>query len=353
MPLPHHQSEPSKLCQTISRLIGIGLLCLAGASCSCENKDADASAAALVGELRTSLQPLSSPASAPGRLSEATRGYLDYYRIRLDASGYQIGTFESGGETLAAQFYRSGKPGKGTVVIVHGYLDHSGSEANLISHLAGEGYNVAIYDQPGHGLSTGERVSAWRFATYRGAFNDFLDLVSETMPPPYHAIGHSMGGTVLADHMLKAEDSPLQRVILATPMIRDSLPRPVRRLTVVLAPLIEYVPRIPADNSTDETLGPRVLADPLQARCVSSHSARSFALWQWRVRSAPANGWSPLVLNAGIETVIDGEYTDRWLKRTFPKGRHITFEGSRHQLFNEVEPIREKVMRAISEELER
>ena len=335
----------------VARATATGLVGLLVVSCSCKNKNSDPEAAVMVGKVRSELRPLTLDEN--NTLSEAENGYLDYYGIDVDRSRYTFGSFESRGVTLSAQISRAPAPSKGTVIIVHGYLDHTGSEKNIITHLAEEGYNVATYDQPGHGLSGGDPVSTWSFVTYRQAFDDFLDMVTETLPPPYHAVGHSMGGTVLADHMLiAAEDSPLERVILATPLIRDTIPRPVRRLGIMLSPLIEYVPRIPASNSTDESLGTFVMADPLQYRCVSSHSARSFAMWLWHVRKAPPNDWEPLILNAADETVIDGEFTHKWLKRTFPKGRHITFEG-RHQLFNEVEPIRKKVLAAVSAELER
>ena len=159
---------------------------------------------------------------------------------------------------------------------------------------------------------------------------------------------------MLADHLLKYDDTPLRRVVLITPLIRDVLPRPLRRFGIVLSPLVEYVPRPIQHNSTDEELGPRVLADPLQARCLSTHSGRAFAFWQHRNRNAPPSAWSPLVFYAEIETVVDEDYSKEWMRRTFPKARVVEIGGgSRHQLLNEVEPLRKQVLAAIGEELAR
>ena len=38
-------------------------------------------------------------------------------------------------------------------LISHGYYDHAGLYGHLIEHLLSRGWNVAIFDQIGHGLS--------------------------------------------------------------------------------------------------------------------------------------------------------------------------------------------------------
>ena len=41
-----------------------------------------------------------------------------------------------------------------TVLLSHGYLDHAGFQRPLLAWLLQHGYNVIVFDQPGHGLSS-------------------------------------------------------------------------------------------------------------------------------------------------------------------------------------------------------
>ncbi len=289
----------------------------------------------------------------PSSLSRYQRAYLDFYGIHADSENFRFGTFESGGLTLSCQLLHSPTNGKGTVILVHGYLDHSGCLRHLINRLAAEGYNVAVYDHPGHGLSEGKQVSIDDFATYESAFSDLLAHVRSRMPPPYDVVAHSMGGTVVVDHLLNHPDSSLRRVVLVAPMIRDATPWVFRRFGHTISPLVDYLPRIAEKTSSDLAFCAGLKTDPLESRVVSTRWSRSFIRWQRKSLNAPQSTRSPLITEAEIDTVIDGAYTHQWLHRTFPASRFVQIEGGRHHLLNEAQPLREHVLDIVSEELRR
>jgi alpha-beta hydrolase superfamily lysophospholipase len=313
----------------------------------------DAEASATVGAVISGLRPIASV--SPGRVSGCQLAYLDYYGIEAGTADCQFGTFESGGMKLAAQFYRPLQSDRGTVIVVHGYLDHAGCARHLINRLVTEGYNVAAYDHPGHGLSEGRRVSTENFAIYEAAFSKFVSVVRSTLPGPYDVVAHSMGGTAVIDHLQTHKSSGLRRVVLISPLIQDATPKHLKRFGHVISPLINYMPRIPENSSSDLGLAKSIKADPLQSRFVSTHWSRSFARWQRlsRIKKPQPSVRSPLVFNAGIETVIDGKTSDRWMRRTFPDGQFRMIDGGRHQLLNEAEPMREQVLGMICDELQR
>jgi hypothetical protein len=63
---------------------------------------------------------------------------------------------------------------KATVIIVHGYLDHSGLYGRLIRWSLEQNYNVICFDLPGHGLSSGEPANIDSFATYTHIFRQVI-----------------------------------------------------------------------------------------------------------------------------------------------------------------------------------
>ena len=57
---------------------------------------------------------------------------------------------------LVRRFADTGSP-RGTVLISHGYGEHSGRYLPLQEALVGAGYDIAFYDHTGHGTSGGPR----------------------------------------------------------------------------------------------------------------------------------------------------------------------------------------------------
>ncbi len=350
--LSEARSRPAAAAMARALLVlPVALGCLCSSACTCASGRVDPADRAVVTKARQDLRPLRSVAA--GRLPPALRAYLDLYGIRAGGAGHPIGTFQSGGLVLASQLIRSSKQGRGTVIIVHGYFDHSGIERHLINRLTGEEYSVAIYDHPGHGLSEGRRISTKDFSIYETGFSDFLDVVTRNQPAPYHVVAHSMGCTVVIDHLLRKETTRLKRVVLVAPLIRDSISGPIRVFGHVVSPVIDYLPRVAERSSSDPAFLDSLKADPLQFRCVSTHWSRAFVAWQRSVRDSGPRRESPLILNAGNDTVIVDEFGQRWMKRTFPAGRFLTIEGGHHHLLNEAQPIREQVLDIISSELRR
>ena len=84
--------------------------------------------------------------------------YFEHYGLDFPGVSHTFGRLESRGRRLAGHVFLPDEP-RGTVVVLHGYLDHVGVHSRLIRFLLGTGHAVAAYDMPGHGLSSGRRAS--------------------------------------------------------------------------------------------------------------------------------------------------------------------------------------------------
>ena len=101
----------------------------------------------------------------------------------------------------------NGLSAKATVVIVHGFGEHSGRYLPLAKALVNAGYAVYAYDQRGHGKSGGPRayINAWD--EYVTDFEQAMTRVLESSGDlPLFLFGHSMGGLVVASYLIKHKD---------------------------------------------------------------------------------------------------------------------------------------------------
>ena len=119
-------------------------------------------------------------ASAP--IDELT-DYLQFYRLPQDTSNLKLtaGTTEDH-ETVIMSW----RPTKslGTVIVVHGYMDHIGLYGHLIRHLLGRQLTVVCLDLKGHGLSSGAACSITTLVTMLLKYNQSLPFVRFTLRDP-------------------------------------------------------------------------------------------------------------------------------------------------------------------------
>ena len=124
-------------------------------------------------------------------------------------------------------YYQSHHPvGKqmATLVIVHGFSEHSGRYRYLFEPLTRGGVALYGFDLRGHGRSAGRRGHITKWREYLEDLKVFLDLVNaQEKDTPIFLLGHSMGGLIVLDYLGNKEYSQkLQGVILSAPPLKPS-----------------------------------------------------------------------------------------------------------------------------------
>ena len=311
-------------------------------------------------QIEKNLTPLDFDADV--KPSPSFAAYCRYYGMDMAGIRHVFGTFPSGDYQLAAHVFFTkphnagtdySGPGRGTAFLLHGYYDHTGTLKNLIRHCLDAGLNVAVFDLPGHGLSSGERVSIDDFAAYSTALKDFIRTCAPHMPGPFHLIGHSTGGAAILDYLYRENaDGTLpafKNIILLAPLIRSAhwhLSKTGFHLTRVFT---DTVPRKLRNSSTDPAFIAALKNDPLQARHVSYKWVG--ALYDWNKKMA-ARGSMPnplLVIQGTKDRVVDWRYNIRFLKKRAP---HLTVKyirGAKHQLANETSDFKKAVFNSMDD----
>ena len=107
----------------------------------------------------------------------------------------------------------------GTVLLAHGYAEHSGRYAHLRSALTRAGYDVAYYDHAGHGTSEGPRARVDVGALIRDFGDARRTALAHARTPDLFLFGHSMGGIIAAASTI-LDPTRLRGTVLSAPALR-------------------------------------------------------------------------------------------------------------------------------------
>jgi acylglycerol lipase len=103
----------------------------------------------------------------------------------------------SDGLRLAERRWNPGGAPRATVILVHGFTEHSGRYASTAAALNHCGYAVAASDLRGHGKSAGSRCFVRTFDDYIDDLECFYQRIGHGAgEKPVFVLGHSLGGLI-------------------------------------------------------------------------------------------------------------------------------------------------------------
>ena len=110
---------------------------------------------------------------------------------------------------------------KGVVVVCHGFGEHSGSYKELAEHLEKENYACIIFNQRGHGdLPPKKRGVIPSYQAFMDDIKSVVDYAKNEVPNiPIALYGHSMGGNIALNYLLKHGQSEFKCAILEAPWL--------------------------------------------------------------------------------------------------------------------------------------
>jgi lysophospholipase len=129
------------------------------------------------------------------------------------------------GWQVRSLFWPPSRPDTGSILFLTGRADFAEKYAETFHDLVDAGWGVATFDWRGQGMSGRVGIDAMAGDVPDGGFDIWLaDLDAmvawfhRVLPPPWYAIGHSMGGHMLQRH-LAGENAEFTRAVLLSPMI--------------------------------------------------------------------------------------------------------------------------------------
>lgn len=158
---------------------------------------------------------------------------------------------------------------KATVLVVHGYGEHSGRYAHVMTALANAGYAAYALDHIGHGRSEGLRAFIDNFDIPVTHLKEFKDRVVAQQPDgKLFMLGHSMGALISLAFTLRYQPELDGLLISGAPVNADANVSPVMvQLGYILNRIVPRLPLLAPGGtnilSTDPAVGEAFAADPL------------------------------------------------------------------------------------------
>ncbi|WP_293265685.1 alpha/beta hydrolase [Neptunomonas sp.] len=284
--------------------------------------------------------------------------YMEMYQLAPLAEHYQLrmGIVSYESCDLVVQHYMQVGASCGTVVLVHGYMDHVGLYSQLISNLLKKDWNVLCYDLPGHGLSTGDSYAIDDFSTY--ALQLELVLQQQSFQKPCVLMGQSTGGAIVLSHQKlfasKQETDPIAQRILLAPLIRPAQYHAIWLKYKVLRYFLKRVRRFHSNNSHDDAFLCFLRSqDPLQKQWVAVSWIGAMLEWVEEIEAGTPQLINMTVIQGTDDNTVDWQHNLSVLQRLFSNLEVELIEDGRHHLVNEGLPWRRLVFDKVGEVLSR
>jgi len=241
-------------------------------------------------------------------------------------------------------------PARGLVLLVHGLGEHVGRYATLSAWLNQAGWDVAGYDQRGHGASGGARGAIAQPDSMLDDLGVVIDALRHEAKRPLVLLGHSLGGLIAARFVgegLAAQRAgwwrPVDGLVLSSPALDPGMSGVQRTLLSVLGPL---APRLVVGNglnpkgiSRDPAVVRAYVGDPLVHDRVTPLLVR-FIVEAGELVRALAPQWAvpTLLMWAGADRCVAPAGSAAFAAAA-PSGRltHTCYPQMAHEIFNEPE----------------
>ncbi len=244
---------------------------------------------------------------------------------------------------LFVQIWEAKKP-KALICLVHGQGEHSGRYLNVANYFNTQSFSVMAIDLQGHGKSDGKRGHILKLDEYLGNVEALVQEATSRFPNlPKVIYGHSMGGNVVANYILKNQDANIQAIVLTSPWFKLAFEPP--KFKVMLANLVRNImPSYTEQNtldgkglSRDENVGKAYVSDELVHGDISASAF--WALSQGgevAIENAHLFSKPTLVMHGMADSITSHKGTQEFAEKNKQFVHFKGWENHFHELHNEL-----------------
>lgn len=284
----------------------------------------------------------------PQAESKSIQAYIQFYGFDFPDVIHVTGYFESEDRKVWGQVFLPTSP-VGTLFLVHGYFDHAGILKNLIEYGLTQGFAIAVFDLPGHGLSSGDRGAIGSFSEYVSVLKTFINEYSEDLPPPFHLITHSTGGSIAYEYLNQTKCIDFDKIVLLAPLVHNAHWFLSTIGYHLAKPFTDTLKRTYRRNSSDEQFLEFSRKDPLQNNYLSIRFLDALHTWNKKIEKYDTISKPVLVIQGTDDIIVDWEYNLNFLKSKIDGLEVELVNKANHHLINESKELRQQVLHRIFE----
>jgi alpha-beta hydrolase superfamily lysophospholipase len=261
----------------------------------------------------------------------------------LESQEFNITNSEQGKQLFARLWEVENS--KMLICLVHGQGEHSGRYLNVANYFISQSFSVMAIDLQGHGKSDGKRGHILKLDEYLGNVGALMKEANNRFPKLTKVIyGHSMGGNVVANYILKNQNANLQGIVLTSPWFKLAFEPPIFK--VMLAKLVRNImPSYTEKNSLDgqglsrdEAVGRAYVSDELVHGDISASAF--WALSQGGetvIENAHLFSKPTLVMHGMADSITSHKATQEFAEKNKQFIHFKGWENHLHELHNELD----------------
>jgi alpha-beta hydrolase superfamily lysophospholipase len=245
---------------------------------------------------------------------------------------------------------------KAVIQLVHGGFEHSGRYPYVVNELIPEGYAIYANDHRGHGKSEGLRNYVDSFDQFIADEKQFYDIIKKQNPNlPIFMLGHSLG-SFIALYFTKKYENLLNGLILSGTGTKPGketstfLKRIVKFFSII-TPKMKFNPRIDAKYLSHDPIvkesyqnDPLVNANKITAR-LSYEMVKNFD----ELKTFLGDFKLSLLVQCGSEDKLITRAEELNNLFTMKDKTIKIYDGLYHEVYNEIEKERIKVLKDLRE----
>ncbi len=229
------------------------------------------------------------------------------------------------------------------IVIIHGIGEHQGRYAHVAKYFIKSGYQVYSYDQRGHGVSDGKRGHSPGVKSNLDDLEAVLDSVKESQ---LYLYGHSFGGNVLVNYLLKRTNSKLKAAVLSGAWMW--LKKKPSSIEFGLAKVMNSIfPSFTQNNKIDvtalssiEQVGVDYQNDPLVHPKISVGLFMDFyPAGLEAIENAGELTTPTLLIHGEDDRIVDSKGSEEFAKRAVDVAEVRIYSETRHELHNDIRAL--------------
>ncbi|MBL6446605.1 lysophospholipase [Fulvivirga sp. 29W222] len=231
---------------------------------------------------------------------------------------------------------------KGIVILIHGFGEHIQRYDHVAKAFNKANYVLAGIDLRGHGKSEGIRGHTPSYNHLLNDLRQFTDIIKDKFSTlPLFIYGHSMGGNVTANFLLRGNEQDFTAAIITSPWLKLRFDPP--KIKVAMGRLVRKIyPKYaehnnlnPNDLSRDTAVGKAYAEDPLVNNKITTEMYFSIVeAGDWALQNATSIQTPVLTMHGTDDPITSPQASEMFARKM--TSEYKVWEGMYHEPHNEL-----------------